>query len=117
MRSQCRASAAERREEPMRSSSKWSLAAVALSAGIAFGTPLQNPPFADGGFVPPNSLVSKQEANVWKLIVKDVVYQAKCDIKALLDLQLGYEPANQQKVPDIQNAWTACHAKVDFKYT
>ncbi len=101
----------------MRSSSKWSLAAVALSAGIAFGTPLPDPPFADGGFVPPDSTMYKQEYNVWKLLVKDAAYQAKCDIKAMVNLQLAYEPANPTKIAEIQDAWTACHAKVDFKYT
>jgi hypothetical protein len=101
----------------MRSSSKWSLVAVALSAGIAFGTPLPDPPFADGGFVPPDSTVYKQEYNVWKLIAKDAAYQAKCDYKAMVDLQLAYQPANPTKIQEIQDKWTACHSKVDFKYT
>ena len=101
----------------MRSSSKWSLAAVALSAGIAFGTPLPDPPFADGGFVPPDSIVFKQEYNIWKLITKDAGYQAKCDYKAMEDLQLAYTPANPTKITEIQDKWTLCHSKVDTKYT
>lgn len=100
----------------MRSSSRWSLAAVALSAGIAFGTPLPDPPFSDGGFVPPDSTVFKQEYNIWKLITRDAAYQAKCDYKAMLDLQLAYEPANPTKIAEIQDKWTLCHSKVDLKY-
>jgi hypothetical protein len=100
----------------MRSSFKRSLLAVAASAAITFAGPLPDPPFADGGFVPPDSIVYKQEYNVWKLIVKDGVYQVKCDIKALIDLQLAYEPNDAPKVQAVEEAWTACHAKIDFKY-
>jgi hypothetical protein len=77
----------------MRSSLKWSLAAVAVSAGIAVATPLPDPPFADGGTVP-SSTTYKQEYNVWKLLVKDIANQTKCDYKAMVNLQLAYEPAN-----------------------
>jgi len=34
----------------------------------------------------------------------------------VLALQLAYEPANQQKVPAVQNAWTTCRAGASTKY-
>jgi hypothetical protein len=40
----------------------------------------------------------------------------KCDQKAVIGLQLAYEPANMGKVPEVQDAWTACVAKVNDRY-
>jgi len=95
-----------------------SVAAVALSAGVVLaGTPLPDPPFSSGGFVAPDSLVYKQELNVGKLLTKYSQGLAKCDQKAVLNLQLAYEPPGAQKVPEVQDAWTACRAKNDLKYT
>jgi len=93
------------------------LAAVALTASIASGTPLPDPPFSSGGFIPPDSTVYKQEVNVGKILSKYASSAAKCDIKAVKDLQLAYEPANQAKVPEVQDAWTACRAKADLRFT
>jgi hypothetical protein len=95
-----------------------SVAAVALSAGIVFaGTPLPDPPFSSGGFVPPDSTVFKQEVNVGKLLTKYSSNLAKCDMKAVLALQLAYEPANAGKVPAVQQAWTDCITKTNLSYT
>ena len=78
-----------------------SVAAVALSAGVVLaGTPLPDPPFSSGGFVAPDSTVYKQELNVGKLLTKYSQGLAKCDQKAVLNLQLAYEPANAGKVPE-----------------
>src|SRR5262245_59438565 len=93
------------------------VSAVLLTAGIAVaGTPLPNPPFTTGGFVPPDSLVFKQETAVSKIISKYSVNRTKCDQKAVIALQLAYEPANMGKVPAVQDAWTACVAKVNAAY-
>jgi hypothetical protein len=95
-----------------------SVAAIALSAGVVLaGTPLPDPPFSSGGFVAPDSLVYKQELSVGKVLTKYSVGLAKCDMKAVIALQLAYEPANLAKVPDVQQAWVDCRAKNDLKYT
>jgi hypothetical protein len=95
-----------------------SVATMALSATVVLaGTPLPDPPFSSGGFVAPDSLVYKQELNVGKLITKWSGGFAKCDQKAVISLQLAYEPANLGKVPEVQQAWTDCHAKNDLKYS
>jgi hypothetical protein len=92
--------------------------AVGLAAGIALaGTPLPNPPFTTGGFVPPDSLAFKQEVSVGKLLSKYSLGRAKCDWSALIGLQLAYEPANMGKVPEVQQKWTDCQAKNGLKYT
>ena len=98
--------------------STWSisLAAVALGAGIAFGTPLPDPPFSSGGDIPPDSTVYRQEYFVSKVLTKYAVNGGKCDYKAVLGLQLAYEPANPTKIAELQQAWTDCHAKVDARY-
>jgi len=93
-----------------------SVSAVLLTAGIAAGTPLPDPPFSSGGFVPPDSLTFKQETAVSKIISKYSVNRTKCDQKALIALQLAYEPANMGKVPDVQGSWQACVAKVSAAF-
>lgn len=91
---------------------------VALTMSVALaGTPLPNPPFSSGGFIPPDSLVFKQETGVGKLLTKYAKNRVKCDEKAVIALQLAYEPANMGKLPDVQAAWTACVAKIGLKYT
>jgi hypothetical protein len=91
--------------------------AIGLGAGIAVaGTPLPNPPFTTGGFVPPDSLAFKQEVAVGKLLSKYALGLAKCDQQALIGLQLAYEPANPSKIGDLQQAWTDCRAGVRSKY-
>src|SRR5262245_13666106 len=93
------------------------VSAVLLTAGIAVaGTPLPNPPFTSGGFVPPDSLAFKQETAVNKIISKYSLNRTKCDQKALIALQLAYEPANMGKVPDVQAAWQLCLDKVNAAY-
>jgi hypothetical protein len=87
-----------------------------MSVALA-GTPLPDPPFSNGGFVPPNSIVGKQEIAVLKILTKYAVNRTKCDQKAVIGLQLAYEPTNQGKVPGLQDAWTACVAKVGLQYT
>lgn len=91
-------------------------AALLLSRAASAGTPLPDPPFSSGGFVPPDRLVAKAEASVEKLIAKYAVTIAKCDQKAVLSLQLAYEPANPTKIADVQDAWTACRAKAGERY-
>jgi len=91
--------------------------ALGLGAGIALaGTPLPNPPFTSGGFVPPDSLVLKQEVAVGKILSKYALGRAKCDWSALIALQLAYEPENMQKVPEVQQKWTDCQANNVLKY-
>jgi hypothetical protein len=89
----------------------------AFFASAAFaGTPLPNPPFSSGGFVPPDSLTLKQEVTVGKLLTKYAASLAKCDQAAVIALQLAYEPANTQKVPDVQAKWTTCRTNAGTKY-
>jgi len=93
------------------------LGVCALAASTAFaGTPLPDPPFSNGGFVPPNSTVLKQEVAVGKVLTKYAATIAKCDQAAVLALQLAYEPANQNKVPAVQDAWTLCRSNAGTKY-
>jgi hypothetical protein len=94
-----------------------SVAAVALSAGFVLaGTPLPDPPFSSGGFVPPDSLTYREELNVGKVLTKYAATVAKCDMKAVIALQLAYEPENMGKVPDVQASWTSCRQKNADKY-
>jgi hypothetical protein len=89
----------------------------AFFASAAFaGTPLPNPPFSSGGFVPPDSLTLKQEVTVGKLLTKYAASLAKCDQAAVIALQLAYEPTNTQKVPDVQAKWTTCRTNAGTKY-
>jgi hypothetical protein len=91
--------------------------AVFLTATLAVaGTPLPNPPFTAGGFVPPDSLVFKQEVAVGKILTKYAVGKSKCDQKAVIALELAYEPVGMPKVPAVQQAWSDCQAKVQAKY-
>ena len=91
--------------------------AICLGAGVALaGTPLPNPPFTTGGFVPPDSLVFRQEVAVGKLLSKYAIGIAKCDWSALIALQLAYEPANMGKVPAVQQKWTDCQTNNLSKY-
>ena len=90
--------------------------AVCLASSIATGTPLPNPPFMTGGFVPPDSDVYKQEVAVGKLLTKYALSKTKCDQKAVIALQLAYEPPGAPKVPDVQADWTECQGKVLLKY-
>ncbi len=91
-------------------------ALAVMTGGVAFATPLPNPPFTTGGFVPPDSAVLKQELAVGKLLTKYAVSRGKCDAKALLALQLAYEPVGMPKVPTVQAAWVDCQAGVLLKY-
>ena len=93
-----------------------SLAAVALTAGIALATPLPDPPFSNGGFVPPDRLVYKQETSVSKVLTKYATKTAKCDYNAVLNLQLAYEPNNASKIPEMQQKWADCRALVAARY-
>src|SRR5262249_59810365 len=88
-------------------------------SGIAVaGTPLPNPPFTTGGFVPPDSLAFKQEVAVGKVLSKYALGLAKCGQQALIGLQLAYEPATPAKIEGLQKpladfpapARTAIHA-------
>jgi hypothetical protein len=93
------------------------LAAVGLTAGVTLaGTPLPDPPFSSGGFVPPDSTVYRQEYYVSKVIAKYAVKSAKCDINAVVGLQLAYEPANPTKIAELQQKWTDCRAAVAARY-
>jgi len=94
-----------------------SIGVSAFFAGAAFaGTPLPNPPFSNGGFVPPDSLTLKEEVSVGKLLTKYAASIAKCDQAAVIALQLAYEPANAQKVPAVQDKWNVCRANAGTKY-
>jgi hypothetical protein len=90
---------------------------VFLTASLAVaGTPLPNPPFTSGGFVPPDSLAFKQEVAVGRLFTKYALKKSKCDQKAVIALQLAYEPVGMPKVPAVQMAWGDCQTKVALKY-
>lgn len=91
-------------------------AGVFLGRIALAGTPLPDPPFSSGGFVPPTKLALTQELNVAKLISKYAGLRARCDQNALLALQLAYEPANTGKVPSVQQKWTYCVQKADLAY-
>jgi len=92
--------------------------AIALTCSAAFaGTPLPNPPFSSGGFVPPDSLVLRQEVSVGKVLTKYATSIAKCDQVAVNGLQLAYEPANPTKIQDLQDAWNLCRGKALDRYT
>src|SRR5262249_13550644 len=94
-----------------------SVGVCAFIASAAFaGTPLPNPPFSSGGFVPPASRTPKQEVSVGTLPTKSPAPLAKCDQAAVTALQLAYEPTNQQKVPDVQAKWTTCRNNAVTKY-
>ena len=89
-----------------------------LWTGIAAaGTPLPDPPFSNGGFVPPDGATLKNEQYVGKLLSKYASSRAKCDYGAVAVLQLAYEPANMGKVPGLQAKWTACIDKMTAYYT
>jgi hypothetical protein len=93
------------------------LGVIVLWAGIAAaGTPLPDPPFSNGGFVPPDALAYKNEGYVAKLMSKYATTRAKCDYTAVLGLQLAYTPANPTKVSEVQAKWTACTQKIDAYY-
>lgn len=93
------------------------LGGIILWTGIASaGTPLPDPPFANGGFVPPDSLTLKSEAYVAKLFSKYSTTRAKCDYTAVLGLQLAYTPANPTKIAELQAKWTACNQKIADYY-
>ena len=91
-------------------------AGLAVASAAIAGTPLPDPPFSTGGFVPPDSIAFKQEVAVAKFLTKYSKNRAKCDQKAVPALQLAYEPANPTKIPELQDKWTACVAKVGLKY-
>ncbi len=94
-----------------------SAGSVLLAASIALaGTPLPNPPFSTGGFVPPTSFVLRQELAVGTILSRYAVSRTKCDAKAVTGLQLAYEPANPTKIAELQEAWTECNAKAVLKY-
>ncbi len=94
------------------------LAATALLARMASaGTPLPDPPFSSGGFVPPDSLVLKQELAIGKILTKYATSRTKCDYAAVLGLQLAYTPANPTKITELQAKWTACTQKAIDYYT
>lgn len=65
------------------------LAGTAGTAGTAGATPLPNPPFTEGGFVPPDSAVLKAEAAVSKVIAKAVGNGAKCYTKGVANIFAG----------------------------
>jgi hypothetical protein len=92
-------------------------AGVVLGGTALAGTPLPDPPFSGGGFVPPTKLALTQELNAAKLIAKYAGKRAKCDHAALIALQLAYEPVGTPKVPEVQQKWTQCVQKVDLFYT
>lgn len=87
-----------------------------MASGAFAATPLPNPPFSSGGFVPPDSLTLKLEVSVGKLLTKYAASIAKCDQAAVIALQLAYEPTNTQKVPDVQAKWTTCRGNAGTKY-
>lgn len=90
---------------------------VVLGGMAIAGTPLPDPPFSSGGFVPPTKTVLTQELNVAKLISEYAGKRAKCDQFALIALQLAYEPVGMPNVPEVQQKWTECVQKVGLFYT
>lgn len=65
------------------------IAAGAILAGTAGATPLPNPPFTEGGFVPPNDDVLKAEQSVSKTVAKAVGNGAKCYTKGVANIFAG----------------------------
>jgi hypothetical protein len=94
-----------------------SLAAVALATGAAFaGTPLPDPPFSSGGFLPPDRIVHRQELSVSKVLANYARKSAKCDYVAVEGLQLAYQPANPTKIAELQQKWTDCRNAIAVRY-
>jgi hypothetical protein len=100
----------------MRLSLGFGIGLLALTVGSAAGTPLPDPPFSSGGFVPPTSLDLRIEGYVGKSLLKYATNSRKCDYKAVIGLQLAYEPENVTKVPELQAKWQLCRQKVSDRY-
>lgn len=90
---------------------------VALAAGIALaGTPLENPPFANGGFVPPNKDVLKAETGTGNIVSKYTAASAKCTQNAVKALEKAYTAADAGKIADANTKLTDCVNKANTKF-
>lgn len=96
--------------------SRFAVGLLAMAVPALAGTPLPDPPFSSGGFVPPTSLDLKIESYVGKSLLKYLVNSRKCDYKAVNALQLAYEPANTTKIPAEEAKWQLCRQKVSDRY-
>ena len=95
------------------------VASIALSftgALASAGTPLPDPPFPGGGFIPPDKSVLKQEDDVLKLLVKYASKRSICDSALLDDLTLAYVGGNPTKLDAVHAKWLACVVKVSDRY-
>jgi hypothetical protein len=100
----------------MKPSLRLAIGLLAFSVGTAAATPLPDPPFSSGGFVPPTSLDLRIEGYVGRSLLKYLTNSRKCDYKAVLELQLAYEPANATKIAELQTKWQLCRQKVSDRY-
>lgn len=92
--------------------------AMVLVAGVALaGTPLENPPFTNGGFVPPNKDVLKAELGSGGIVTKYTGAVTKCDQNAVKALEKATTAADPVKVTEAEAKHAACVAKANTKFT
>lgn len=98
-------------------SKRWLLAAL-LCAPLHAPSPagaasLPDPPFAVGGFVSPTKAALKAQLKVEKLMERYLTRNAKCDRKAVEDLNQLFPPIGSGAAGPIQAAvddWASCRA-------
>jgi hypothetical protein len=91
--------------------------AIVLASDLAgASTPLPDPPFPGGGFVPPTEDVLKKEDLAWKMLASYRRKRAACDYALIDDLHLAYTPANPTKIAAVQEKWNTCVAKVSARF-
>lgn len=89
--------------------------AMVLAAGVALaGTPLENPPFTNGGFVPPNKDVLKAETASGGIVTKYTGAITKCDQK--LVVALNKAGIDLGKIADANTKWNDCKLKANTKF-
>jgi hypothetical protein len=93
------------------------LVSATLASTVAVAaTPLPDPPFPGGGFVPATKDVLKQELGVLKVLVKYGVKRASCDSALIDDLVLAYTSNAGNKIMAVQDKWVECVQKVGDRY-
>lgn len=79
-------------------------------------TPLPDPPFTGGGYVPVSKYVLKQEVAVLKVLANYTLRRSSCDTGLLDDLVLAYTSASGSKIVDVEAQWVACVTKAEARY-
>lgn len=93
------------------------LVSALLASSVALAaTPLPDPPFPGGGFVPATKDVLKQELSVLKVLAKYGVKRATCDSALIDDLVLAYTSNAGSKIMAVQDKWVECVQKAADRY-